>query len=269
MNDEKILSRIEASDNAQNSEFFGRDVIVVFARAPVPGQVKTRLAKTLGDDKAAELYAAMLRDCLNLAKRAAHKEGNCSVVLCHWPPDAFEVGKYSLQPFWRGARLAQSEGDLGEKLWHCLEHFRKLGAKRVIVIGSDSPDLPSVCINRAFHLLTKKKLDFSHGKKQIVQRRLVLGPARDGGFYLLAVQGGIPRELFTNVDWSTPNTRRHMEANADALHIFHDGTPLWKGEDVDTPGDLSRLITRLNDEMRHPGLNHLHTARWLRLENRL
>ena len=270
MNDAKILTRSVSQINAQNEEFFGRDVIVVFARAPVPGQVKTRLAKTMGMEKAAQLYAAMLRDCLDLAKRAARKEGNCAVVLCYWPPNAFDEGEFSLQPFWSGARLAQSEGDLGEKIWQCLRYFNYAGANRIIVIGSDSPDLLSGHINGAFHSLTEKKMVFTNGQEYIVPRHLVLGPTRDGGFYLLGIQGEIPHALFADVEWSTSDTLRQIRENAAHLQISGSHREFQVWEDVDTPGDLRRLIARLGNDLRpRTTLKAVHVARWLFSENLL
>ena len=74
--------------------------IVVFARAPQPGKVKTRLAHGLGEENAKRLYVAMLRDTLHHAQAAAQLVGDCDIVVAFTPEDAFDTHPTSLAEFW-------------------------------------------------------------------------------------------------------------------------------------------------------------------------
>ena len=230
MNDENILSRIEASDNAQNADFFGRNAIVVFARAPVIGQTKSRLARKIGDTKAALIYAAMLRDCLQLAQNAAAKEAG--VLICHTPPNAFDFEFHgnpgSLSNFWSGARKAQSEGDLAARLLDCFSYLKECGAQKILVIGSDAPDIPIEYLQKAFMLLDVHEL--------------VFGPAEDGGFYLIGARQISPL-LFENVLWSNRSTLTAILANAARHNCSTALLDSWR--DVDEIEDLYALISRL------------------------
>ncbi|HVF11413.1 MAG TPA: TIGR04282 family arsenosugar biosynthesis glycosyltransferase [Abditibacteriaceae bacterium] len=224
------------------------DAIAVFARAPVPGQVKTRLAQAMGDEAAAALAGAMLCDTLALARQAARQQSNCDVVLIYTPVDGFAAGVYSLAPFWAGPRLAQCDGDLGERLLDCVARLHEQGRERVVIIGADSPDLPPHWICHAFSILSRKAL--------------VCGPARDGGFYLLGTTGEIPRELFNGVVWSARSTLSQLQANAARLQLSVAAAPQW--DDVDTIYDLRRLARRLTHDPRRTLTCAPHTARWLR-----
>jgi rSAM/selenodomain-associated transferase 1 len=251
MSDLNILLLSQARGNS----FSPRDAIVIFARAPVPEQVKTRLAKQLGAEKAAAFYGAMLRDTIELARYATSRQTNCEVVLCYTPEDAFNEGEYSLAPFWTGTKLSQSKGDLGEKFLSCFAHFRIAGAQRIMIIGSDSPDLPPEYINCAFDLLT--------------EFQLVLGPSRDGGFYLTGTNDTAPNALFDGVQWSTRCAHDQVLANADKLQFSRSSSELWLWDDVDTPEDLQRLIKRLKGNAHYAPTHAPHTARWLHSENLL
>jgi len=242
------------------------DAIAVFARAPQPGLVKTRLAKVIGNEAAAALYGAMLRDTLALALKAARKQGNCEVVLTYTPDNALDDGPYSLAPFWRGPCLAQGAGNLGERLLNCASRLHEQGSERVVIIGSDSPDLPPVHICRAFNNLTRKELIFDAGVPKVHPADLVFGPARDGGFYLVATAAKIQPKLFNDVEWSDKNTLSQVLANAERLG--QSVTKIWKWDDVDAITDLRRLSQRLVRDPRQSPTHAPHTARWLRA-NRL
>jgi glycosyltransferase A (GT-A) superfamily protein (DUF2064 family) len=127
--------------------------LVVFARAPQPGRVKSRLAREIGDTAATECYAAFLRDTLILATRVERDFAACSAFVAHTPEDAFEAGPYSLAPFWNSARLPQNGANLGERMSHCIQNLHFQGAQEVVLIGSDSPDLKFEFIVQAFEFL--------------------------------------------------------------------------------------------------------------------
>jgi rSAM/selenodomain-associated transferase 1 len=154
--------------------------LAVIAKEPVAGAAKTRLAPALGADGAARAAAAMLADTLAAVRRVA-----AARWLCFTPPGARE----------RLARLApgfgllpQRGGGLDERLAACLEDLLAAGAGRVAIVGADTPHLPPALYRRAFALLDRADV--------------VLGPAADGGYYLVAATAGHP-ELFAGIPMGT------------------------------------------------------------------
>jgi rSAM/selenodomain-associated transferase 1 len=199
--------------------------IIIFARAPEPGKVKTRLAAQIGDEAAAKLYAAMLNDTIAVAQNAA-RETKSEVVLCYTPDDAFAPGDYSLANFWQGAHLAQTGNDLGEKMLHAAQSCFANGAQRVVIIGSDKPDLEVSTLLSAIEELEKHDL--------------VFGPALDGGFYLIGTRAPFEETLFTDVLWSHESTLQAVLNKAYGLNLSVTLLPL--GADVDEESDLQRFI---------------------------
>ena len=221
-----------------------RSVLAVFARAPVAGKAKTRLAQTIGDEGAAKLYRAMLGDVLAGAQSVAQQSADMEVVVFHTPPDAFSRQTDSLQPFWPGARQAQSEGDLGVKLFECFRHLREDGAQKVVVIGSDSPDLPISFLVQAFEKLN--------------DHDLVFGPAQDGGFYLMGASDVVPLCLFEGVQWSCSSTLNDILTNlcSETFALL----PRWG--DVDDEDDLQPLRERLESGQSRAPQTHRVLDEW-------
>ena len=207
-------------------------VLAIFARAPVVGKVKTRLAQTVGHERATELYRAMLQDVLSGAQQACGVSSFAfEIVVFYSPDDAFEIADNSLRPFWDGARQAQSEGDLGEKLRDCFAFLQREGWRKIVVIGSDAPDLPPRSLAQAF--ATLENCD------------LVFGPASDGGFYLVGASREIGASLFSGVRWSDASTLDDVWANAKSDSLQVEMLPIWR--DVDDKGDLRALELRLKN----------------------
>lgn len=189
--------------------------------------MKTRLARTLGDEGAAELYRAMLRDVLAGAQSVAESLADMKVMVFHTPPDAFERQSDSLRLFWASARQPQAEGDLSTRLFNCFQVLRAEGFGRIVVIGSDAPDLPTEILARAFSVLN--------------DHELVFGPAQDGGFYLMGASCAVSSHWFRGVQWSSSSTLNDILANvADATVAL---LPLWS--DVDDEDDVWTLRERL------------------------
>ena len=157
-----------------------RRALVVIAKEPVPGAVKTRLASVLGADGAARVAAAMLEDTL-----AGMAQVDAEPWVCFAPPDAC-TRMASLAP--GCGLLAQVEGDLGDRLAACFAALLGGGAERVVIVAADTPQVPRATYQAAFALLD--------------QVDVVLGPAADGGYYLVGAKAALP-ELFVGVPMGT------------------------------------------------------------------
>jgi rSAM/selenodomain-associated transferase 1 len=154
--------------------------LVVIAKEPVPGAVKTRLVPALGAEGAARVAAAMLADTL-----AGMVEVDAEPWVCFAPPDA-GMRMARLAPGF--GLLAQVEGDLGDRLAACFAGLLEGGAQRVVIVGADTPQVPRATYEAAFGLLD--------------QVDVVLGPAQDGGYYLVGAKAALP-ELFVGVPMGT------------------------------------------------------------------
>ena len=157
-----------------------RDALAVIAKEPVAGLAKTRLVPALGAAGAARAASAMLADTL-----AAVRASGAEPWLCFAPVEARERLRRLAPGF---GLLAQASGDLGDRLAACLADLLGAGADRVAIVGADTPHIPPASYRRAFALLDEADV--------------VLGPALDGGYYLVAAKAARP-ELFVGVPMGT------------------------------------------------------------------
>jgi uncharacterized protein len=157
-----------------------RRALVVIAKEPVPGAVKTRLAPLVGADGAARVAAAMLADTV-----AVMTQVDAEPWVCFAPPDA--RGRMARLAPGCGL-LAQVQGDLGDRLAACFATLLGGGAERVVIVAADTPHVPRATYEAAFALLD--------------QVEVVLGPAEDGGYYLVGAKAALP-ELFVGVPMGT------------------------------------------------------------------
>ncbi|MEP6689592.1 MAG: TIGR04282 family arsenosugar biosynthesis glycosyltransferase [Gemmatimonadaceae bacterium] len=167
---------------------FERRTIVVFARAPRLGEVKTRLAAELGNDAALEVYREVAEIAFGSAAGAV---ADRVVVAC--APDLALDELREWAELSAGAALhcePQGSGDLGERLTRAIDDGFRHGASAVIVIGTDCPALTSAMLNNAF--------------AELHHADVVIGPAHDGGYYLIGVRAP-HAELFDGIPWSTPD----------------------------------------------------------------
>jgi rSAM/selenodomain-associated transferase 1 len=166
------------------------DVLGLFAKWPEPEQVKTRLAAETSPRFAAEVARAFLEDCLERYSRL-----DVRPVLAFSPEKASKSFDALAPMVWE--REHQTEGNLGQRMADFFTRQFSLGAARVVLIGTDSPTAPVDFVKRAFAELEKADL--------------VLGPATDGGYYLV---GGTPRmpSIFTDIDWGSSNVLAHTIA---------------------------------------------------------
>ncbi len=193
--------------------------LLIFARLPQPGKVKTRLTPYLPSEDAAKLYDCMVRDVLS---RTACL-GTAGRFLFH---DEGRGAEEYFRGFGGGIVLQRQAGkDLGERLVNAFAAVFELGFRTAAVIGTDSPDLPLPFLGEAFDRLERGVAD------------AVFGPTVDGGYYLVALRGPHP-ELFRGVPWSTGQVLEVSLRRADESGIRISLLPEWY--DVDEPEDLER-----------------------------
>ncbi|WP_420127189.1 TIGR04282 family arsenosugar biosynthesis glycosyltransferase [Longimicrobium sp.] len=191
--------------------------MLVFVRAPQPGRVKTRLAAAIGDGAALRVYMRLAEH--TLAQVRAVAADGVAVRVHYAPPDAGDAVRVWLG---EGPRyLPQAEGDLGVRMKDAFARAFAEGAERVVIVGSDLPEVSASLLRRAFELLDAHPA--------------VVGPARDGGYYLLGLRGMI-EGIFQEIEWSTASvlgtTVERMRAAATEPAL------LEVLADVDTVDDL-------------------------------
>jgi uncharacterized protein len=189
--------------------------LIVFVKAPRVGEVKTRMAETMGADRACEAYremAARLLDTLSVFDQ---------VELRFTPHDARDEITSWLKQGWTAA--AQGDGDLGARMHRASTDAFARGAERVVIIGSDCVELKTQDIRSAFREL--KTFD------------VVVGPALDGGYWLIGLR--VPRaELFQNITWSTDAVLGQTLQHAKALGLRIQLLRILS--DIDTEEDWER-----------------------------
>ncbi|MFW5972838.1 MAG: TIGR04282 family arsenosugar biosynthesis glycosyltransferase, partial [Bacteroidota bacterium] len=197
------------------------NALIVLARVPKPGRVKSRLAASIGNEAAAALYEAFLADAMGQYERL-----DVDVRLYLAPTESEDVSlasSFEVPVFW------QSAGDFGTRMLISLAETFAAGYERAAVIGSDHPTLPSEFIQMAFDVLDQP-LSAS------------IGPTSDGGYYLLAMNDLFPT-LFSGIKYGRSDVlEKTLERAATAVtHL----TVLPEWYDVDDASDLPRLAADL------------------------
>jgi len=188
-------------------------VLIIFVKNPVLGNVKTRLAGVLGEAIALNIYQILLKHtCLITSGVFADKYVFYSEYINHDDLWKGEVYKKELQ----------DGNDLGERMKNAFEMLFQKGYREVVIIGSDCYDLTEEIIMIAFDRLKQKDV--------------VLGPAKDGGYYLLGMKVFIP-QLFTGKSWSTKKVLRETLTDIKSLNYSVYELPVLN--DVDNPEDIS------------------------------
>jgi rSAM/selenodomain-associated transferase 1 len=217
--------------------------IIVFAKTPLPGLVKTRLHPVMSPQEAAALAEAFLRDTLALAET----RDECWLTLAWHPRGTRRLMRALAGRDW-SVRLQRGQ-DLGERLDRMFQALLGPGdANRALAIGADGPQMPPERLAEAFEALERADL--------------VLGPCEDGGFYLLGLRQWVPR-LLDAVRWSTEHALADVLAGAERLGLAHES--LATGYDVDDPPGLARLV---GDLRRLPPDRAPHTRAELRRQGR-
>ncbi len=199
----------------------------VFVKHPQPGKVKTRLAADIGPENAAAVYAAFIDDLL-----ARFHETADTRLLCYSPQTETAAKFFSTLAGDDYQLWPQPEVGLGERMAGFFQHAFDDGAKRVVLIGSDSPSLPLRYVEQAFGLLGDNDM--------------VFGPATDGGYYLVGVNHSCSeqvQELFSEIEWSSERVLAQSIERAQRCDASVGLLDPWY--DVDTLDDLSMLVGHL------------------------
>lgn len=207
------------ADKQQSRKNAG-NVLLLVAKAPVAGRVKTRLASDgFGEDRVLKLASAFLADTGTLLSPPL-LPARVVVALDGDPADL----PASLQDF---PTVPQGDGDLGQRLTRLFaDAFAIPETRAVCAIGSDTPHLPLAFLVEAFSRLASPDTE------------VVWGPADDGGYYLVGMNRMVP-ELFENIPWSTADALTVSRERARSAGVHTALLPPWY--DIDTPADLLKI----------------------------
>ena len=209
-----------------------KHAVVIAAKPPVPGKVKTRLSPPLSLDQSAQLYRCFLLDTINTV--AAIK--GVDRFIAFYPDVSTKdlsfrivnsVSDSSQDKFLTDFTLITQNGiDLGERLISIFEQLFSSGYDSVTIIGSDSPNLPVAFIKRSLSNLKESKVD------------VTLGPCKDGGYYLIGLKV-LYDNLFKGISWSTSSVFDETIENIKKLGLGASVLPEWY--DIDDNEDLNFL----------------------------
>lgn len=205
---------------SRNRAVGAREMLCVFTRYPEAGTTKTRLIPAFGAESAACLQHAMTAHVLGAAAGIAHVRKACVEV-------RYEGGDESRmrESFGDGfSYRRQGDGDLGERMGRCAREGFESGAESVVIVGSDIPGVDADILTKAFDALRNHDL--------------VIGPATDGGYYLIGLRREVP-ELFVDMPWGTEHVLRRTMDAAEGLGMAVALLPEFA--DVDRPEDLDLL----------------------------
>lgn len=202
--------------------------VLFYVKFPEYGKVKTRLADAIGHEHAVALYRCFLLDMLDMLGRAALHNRDIRICICYTPENAgaaFRALFGDHYPYY----FPQHGNDLGERMQHSFQQAFFSGFERVVVLGSDIPDLPAHIVTTAF-----ERLDLFDA---------VIGPSGDGGYYLLGFrQETFFPEVFREIAWSTATvcaeTLKKLEQAGRTISLL----PEWR--DIDHHTDLQRFYAR-------------------------
>jgi uncharacterized protein len=209
--------------------------LVIFAKAPIPGEVKTRLCPPLTPDEAATLHGSFVLDMLERTKLAVTKLQLPFHRYLACAPSS-ELVFFKIMEERQGVRLLDQVGeDLGQRMHQTFVSLFAKDYTQVILVGTDVPTLPLSVYQDALTLLEKSDV--------------VLGPALDGGYYLIGLKQPA-EELFIEVPWSTDQVLAVTQKHAKTLGLSVSLTR--PSRDVDTIADLHSLIAECQEDHKKP-----------------
>jgi hypothetical protein len=203
------------------------NILIVFVKYPEAGKVKTRIARHFGPQRAAEMYSRMAKSVIENVSR----QDTYGTVIYFDPPerekevmDWIGTGDVPYEP--------QSGGTIGDRMSDAFERVFLSGAEKAVLIGTDVPDINGGTVTAAFNLLQETDV--------------VIGPASDGGYYLLGLKNPEP-SLFSCIEWGTPVVFEQTLDRIKKNDLRYKQLDTLK--DVDTVDDVSpELLTRLRTQ---------------------
>lgn len=209
--------------------------LIIFAKAPVPGQVKTRLCPPLTGDEAATLHGSFVIDMLERTKTAVAKLKLPLDRYLACAPSSTLVFFQIMEERQSVKLIDQVGDDLGVRMQQAFAALFGKGYQRVLIVGTDVPSLPLDHYQQALALLNTHDV--------------VLGPALDGGYYLIGLTQPRP-ELFAGIAWSTDRVLAATQEKAAGLGLKTALLPPWR--DVDTIEDLKALMDASATDAKKP-----------------
>lgn len=197
-----------------------KSLLLIFAKNPELGKAKTRLAKTIGDKKALWVYKELLKHAQKITQDLPVDKA------------VFYTSFIEEDDLWQNEvyqKQLQIEGGLGEKMLQAFEWGFESGYTKIVIIGTDCYELTSEILEQAFEKLVKNKV--------------IIGPAQDGGYYLLGMKKAIP-EIFENKKWSTESVLKDTVQDLETLQLSYNLLPMLR--DVDEFDDLKGTDLLIN-----------------------
>jgi rSAM/selenodomain-associated transferase 1 len=196
--------------------------LIIFAKNPVPGKVKTRIIPHITPIDAAELYKAFIADIVSNTLKL-----KCERIVIAYAPLNSQATFHRMCG--QSINYIPQEGDdLGERMKNAFSYTFNKGSKRTVIIGTDSPTLPMSYIRKAFSVLEEKPV--------------TIGPTFDGGYYLIGLSEQND-DIFDGIEWSTSTVFSQTLAKIKAMNKELYLLPPWY--DVDTPEDLKFLRSHI------------------------
>jgi len=190
------------------------NLLLIFIKNPEPGKVKTRLAATVGPEKAYQIYLKLLSLTIDTAMEV---DADRQV----WYSSYIDSEDSISEPDFK--KRKQVGKNLGARMLHAFKSGFKEGYDNIVIIGSDCPDVNPVLLEQAFNELSEYDL--------------VIGPSADGGYYLLGMNKLQP-ELFRDIDWSTERVLKQTLEKAKSISLSVASLP--ELNDIDTIEDLEK-----------------------------
>ncbi len=215
-------------------------VIIIMAKVPRAGNVKTRLSPILSSAQRETLAEAFLADAI------AKTRNRCDKLIVAFTP-ASEKDYFARFDAENITLIEQTGASLGDKMSNAFEFaFQSNSDASVVMIGTDSPTFPAEFIRDAFDALE-------------TEAEMILGKAADGGFYLIGLRKNF-ENLFENIEWSSPRVYEQITRNIEDLKINLQTISAWY--DIDEPADLLKLKAEMSGE-EQVQLTVPHTFQWL------
>ncbi|MCK5706415.1 MAG: TIGR04282 family arsenosugar biosynthesis glycosyltransferase [Candidatus Aureabacteria bacterium] len=207
------------------------NALIIFVKYPESGLVKTRLAKTIGKDEAAQFYRILveniLENCISKDYRTIiFYSGNCEANdLMNWLGKDLDY-------------IAQVGGSIGERMFSAFRGVFQKEAGKVVLIGSDCLFVNAKVVQQAF--------------KELEKVHVTIGPSKDGGYYLLGLSR-LQEEIFNGIDWSTDKVMEQTKQTLNRVGVAY--SLIDEYFDIDTFEDIERLKNKITGNNSHIALS--------------